>query len=232
MKEVIYTIPINDAYDVKCGCPVCRLEKQLEKDSLEYIMGAAMMEPDIRTETNKSGFCQKHFSDMLGMKNRLSLTLMLQSYLGEILSDGVPKKCDSITKKDFEKISEKLTRSTSGCFVCERVSEKLALYARNIVYIWQSTPEFREKTRSQEYFCPRHLALLTQTAKDIVPKKNFHEFCADHFSATRKILENLSDEVTRFCNSYNYLYRDIPLGEARLAAEHTIDFLGGDMTDE
>lgn len=232
MKEVIYTIPINDAYDVKCGCPVCRLEKQLEKESLEYIMGAAMMEPDIRIETNKSGFCQKHFSDMLGMKNRLSLTLMLQSYLGELLSDCITEKCDGISKKDFEKISEKLTRSTCGCFVCERVSEKLSLYARNIVYIWQSTPEFREKTRAQEYFCPRHLALLTETAKSIVPKKLFSEFCTDHFSATRKILENLSDEVTRFCNSYNYLYRDIPLGEARLAAEHTIDFLGGDMKDE
>ncbi len=232
MKEVIYTIPINDAYDVKCGCPVCRLERQLEKESLEYIMGAAMMEPDIRIETNKSGFCQKHFADMLGMKNRLSLTLMLQSYLAELLSEGVPEKCDGISKKDFEKISEKLTRSTNGCFVCERVSEKLALYARNIVYIWQSTPEFREKTRAQEYFCPRHLALLTETAKSIVPRKNFPEFCADHFLSTRKILENLSDEVTRFCNSYNYLYRDIPLGEARLAAEHTIDFLGGDMKDE
>ncbi len=232
MKEVIYTIPINDAYDVKCGCPVCRLENKLEEESLEYIMGAAMMEPDVRIETNKSGFCQHHFKKMLQMNNRLSLTLMLQSYLRELLDESFSERKLLFTKKDFLKISEKLTRSTSGCFVCEMVEEKLRLYLRNIVYIWESTPEFREKTRAQEYFCPRHLALLTDTAKDLISKRNYAAFCDDHFTATKKILEGLEDEVTRFCNSYNYLYRDIPLGDAKLAAEHTIDFLGGDKSDE
>ena len=106
MKEVIYTIPINDAYDVKCGCPVCRLENKLEQETLEYIMGAAMMEPDVRIETNKSGFCQPHFKKMLKMNNRLSLTLMLQSYLGELLEEGFTEKKLLFTKKDFAKISD------------------------------------------------------------------------------------------------------------------------------
>ena len=61
MKETIYTIPINDAYDVKCGCPICTIEKKLETESLEYIMGAAMMEPDVRLETNRLGLRQKRF---------------------------------------------------------------------------------------------------------------------------------------------------------------------------
>jgi len=232
MKEVIYTIPINDAYDVKCGCPVCRLEKKLESEALEYIMGAAMMEPDIRIETNRTGFCRKHFSDMLGMKNRLSLTLMLQSYLGELLSEGFVDEKKLITKKKFEKISEKLSTSLNSCYVCERVEEKLSLYARNIIYLWESTPEFREKTRAQEYFCPKHLALLTSTAGKLISVRHYSDFCKDHFTTTKKILENLSDEVTKFCNSYNYMFHDIPLGDARLAAEHTIDFLGGDIKDE
>ena len=226
MKEVIYTIPINDAYDVKCGCPVCRLEKQLETDALEYIMGAAMMEPDVRIETNKTGFCQKHFADMLAMPNRLSLALMLQSYLGDLLEKGISDK-KHISKKDFEEISEKLTRSTNGCFVCESISSKLKLYARNIIYIWESTPEFREKTRAQEYFCPRHLALLTETAKGLVSKRNYKAFCDDHFSVTRGILEGLKGEVDAFCNSYNYRFRDIPIGDAKYASEHIIDFLKG-----
>ncbi len=232
MKEVIYTIPINDAYDIKCGCPVCRLEKQLEKESLEYIMGAAMMEPDVRIETNKSGFCLHHFSEMLNMKNRLSLTLMLQSYLAELLDEGVVSDTSHLSKKEFEAISNKLCRATSGCFVCERVSEKLSLFARNIVYMWESDSEFREKTRAQEYFCPTHLALLTKTAKGLIPKRRYGAFCNDHFFAARKILEGLSDEVTRFCNSYNYKFRDIPLGEAKLAAEHTISFLKGSLKDD
>lgn len=232
MKEVIYTIPINDAYDVGCGCPVCRLEKKLDLEAREYVMGAAMMEPDVRIMTNESGFCKRHFDEMLGMKNRLSLTLMLQSYLGDLLRDGVISDTKHISKKDFEKISDKLSRASDGCFICERTREKLDLYAKNIVYIWQSSEEFREKTRRQEYFCPNHLSLLTRWAKELLPKKEYSSFCTDHFAATRKILESLEDEVTRFCNSFNYKFRDVPLNEAEYAAEHTIKFLFGDMYDE
>ncbi len=81
MAEQLYTIPINDAFDQFDGCPMCRLRTQLENQSLEYIMGAAMMEPNIRIVTNRLGFCRTHFRRMLGMGNRLSLALILESHL-------------------------------------------------------------------------------------------------------------------------------------------------------
>lgn len=232
MKEVIYTIPINDAYDVKCGCPVCRLEKKLNDESAEYVMGAAMMEPDVRIETNRTGFCAKHFSEMLSMKNRLSLGLMLQSYLAELLEHGVISDTRHVSKREFEAISHKLTESSTGCFICERVNEKLELFIKNIIYLWESEKEFREKTRAQEYFCPKHLARLTQTAKTLISKRSYGQFLEDHFFSTRKILSELSEDVTKFCNSYNYMFRDIPLGDAKIAIERTIDFLNGDCEKE
>ncbi|MBR5542948.1 MAG: hypothetical protein IKU65_02490 [Oscillospiraceae bacterium] len=229
MKEVIYTIPINDAYDVKCGCPVCRLENKLDTEAREYVMGAAMMEPDVRIMTNEVGFCPRHFSEMLEMKNRLSLALMLQSYLADLLQDGVVKDTKHISKKEFEKIADKLRTASDGCFICKRVEEKLSLFVKNIIYIWESNEEFRKKTRKQEYFCPKHLALLCHTAKKLISKRNYSAFCEDHFFATRKILNSLSEDVTKFCNSYNYMFRDIPLGEAKTSVERTIDFLNGDI---
>ena len=39
------------------------------------------MEPDIRQETNDKGFCQRHYTKMFSMKNRLGLALMLESHL-------------------------------------------------------------------------------------------------------------------------------------------------------
>ena len=48
MKENLCTIPINDVFAPKCGCPMCRMEAMLEQNSVIYITGAAMMEPDIR----------------------------------------------------------------------------------------------------------------------------------------------------------------------------------------
>ena len=77
--EQIYTIPINEAFDAltaegaPCECPVCRLEGRLEENELDLILGASMMEPDIRIKTNAEGFCRDHYKKMLGMKNRLGL---------------------------------------------------------------------------------------------------------------------------------------------------------------
>ena len=57
MKESIYTIPISEVFEPRCGCPLCRLRDTLEQRCIDYIMGAAMMEPDIRIRTNEQGFC-------------------------------------------------------------------------------------------------------------------------------------------------------------------------------
>ena len=89
MLEKIYTIPVNEAFDAcrddaTCGCPICVLRKRLEGDEIEIIMGAAMMEPDIRIKTNEQGFCGRHFDMMLERNNRLGLALILESHLAEV----------------------------------------------------------------------------------------------------------------------------------------------------
>ena len=53
MKEQIYTIPVNEVYDTDCECPLCELEKKLEKETLDYTLGAAMMEPEFRMESKR-----------------------------------------------------------------------------------------------------------------------------------------------------------------------------------
>ena len=59
MDEKIYTIPVNEAFDEYDGCPFCRMRRTLEDNERELIMGASMMEPDIRIKTNKLGFCRQ-----------------------------------------------------------------------------------------------------------------------------------------------------------------------------
>ena len=88
MKESIYTIPISEVFEPKCGCPICRLHDMLESRCVEYIMGAAMMEPDIRMQTNEKGFCADHYKMMLAKQNRLSLALILESHLAEVKKEG------------------------------------------------------------------------------------------------------------------------------------------------
>ena len=110
MKESIYTIPVSEVLEPRDGCPLCRMQDTLEKRAIEYIMGAAMMEPDVRQETNRQGFCSNHYNMMLSQRNRLSLALMLQSRLAELLDQNLsiqPAKVSLIERLKGEGSSQK-----------------------------------------------------------------------------------------------------------------------------
>ena len=53
MREDICSIPISEIFEPKDGCPFCRMRDMLEDRMATYITGAAMMEPDVRVETNR-----------------------------------------------------------------------------------------------------------------------------------------------------------------------------------
>lgn len=228
MKETIYTIPINEAYDVMDGCPICRLENELEEASIDYIMGAAMMEPDIRTETNRVGFCPNHFKKMLTVKKRLSLALMLESYLNELNDSILPKDTEKLGKKDLETLSSALSTASDGCFVCNQLEERMQKYYRNIIYLWRTDDNFKDKTKKQEYFCPHHLAQLLNQAQKDLDKKNITQFVSDHVCAMKNKTVALAEYVSAFCKSFDHRFSSIPLSDdQKYAVENTISFLNG-----
>ena len=84
MRNDITSIPVSEVFEPRDGCPICRMRDRLEERVVEYITGAAMMEPDVREDTNKQGFCITHYRQMLKRRNRLSVALMLESHLAEV----------------------------------------------------------------------------------------------------------------------------------------------------
>lgn len=85
MKETICTIPINDIFMPKCGCPFCRMESMLEEQYVKFITGDAMMEPNIRIETNQKGFCHRHFSQMFEKDKNCRMRLFLKVIFRKLL---------------------------------------------------------------------------------------------------------------------------------------------------
>lgn len=82
MKEKIYTIQVTEAFRKDCECCMCILEKQLEDESVDYILGASLMEPDHHMITNEKGFCSKHFEMLYNkQENRLGLGLVIDTHL-------------------------------------------------------------------------------------------------------------------------------------------------------
>lgn len=71
MRETLYTIPVWDGFGSGEGCPLCRIYQILEKQALSGILGPAMMEPSIREETNRLGFCPRHMGMLARQEGKL-----------------------------------------------------------------------------------------------------------------------------------------------------------------
>ncbi len=236
MAEQLYTIPINESFDQYDGCPLCRLRARLESQSLTYVMGAAMMDPDIRIVTNKKGFCRTHFQKMLSMGNRLSLALILESHLASVsgiipeASDQKPGRLGKLKKYDGESPAPQIQAQVDHCYVCERAREFEEKYVSNVVYIWKKEPEFREKLQKQPYFCLEHTAALLEQGKKDLSEANYLEFSGSLLKLSRDRLAELQKNVTTFCRSFDHENAGKPLSqEARVAVESAIAFLSGDF---
>ncbi|MCM1523553.1 MAG: DUF6062 family protein [Ruminococcus sp.] len=223
MRESILTIPISEILDPKEGCPICRMRDMLEQRTVEYIMGAAMMEPDVRIETNRAGFCSVHFSQMLRQKNRLSLALMLQTHLEE-----TERRLFS-RKKLFEPKNaglKKLSEINGSCFVCEKVDWGMERLMRTFFEMYGSG-DFRRLLGEQEYICLPHFDLLRSIAPNYLQKKDlesFEELCGE---LVRKYIEILYGDVSKYCSMYDYRNtgKDADWGNSKDSIERSIAFL-------
>ena len=228
--EKIYTIPVNEAFeasaaDKACGCAFCALYNKLEFNEIDSILGDAMMQPNIRIETNKKGFCKDHFDIMLGYKNRLSLALMLESMLGENHKAAFPKGLSSLVSSS----EKKFTDMTKTCYVCEKIEFHFSHMLDTAVLLYTEDTEFRKKFAAQPYFCLPHYTRLMEYAKARMPKKLFPEF----EKAARTIEENyyteLNDDVSWFCKKFDYRYENEPWYNAKDSVERAVKFLRSDL---
>ncbi|NLD88159.1 MAG: hypothetical protein GX633_07885 [Clostridiales bacterium] len=229
MKETIYTIPINESFEQLCGCPLCRLHDKLESDSLEYIMGAAMMESDVREQCNTKGFCSKHYTDMLAMQNRLSLALTVESRLCElkdILSQNLKKPMSRDV--DMKKVPTLLTDTSGSCFVCERVDSFMLQYYINTVYMWKNDDVFRnEKFARTPYFCLFHASKLLEHGAKELRKKDYTPFSEEVVAIINRYLCSLLEDVSTFCKSFDYRNAGKDIGNAKVSVEKAVVFLSG-----
>ncbi|MCR5807819.1 MAG: DUF6062 family protein [Oscillospiraceae bacterium] len=221
MRESLLTIPISEVLEPCDGCPVCRMRDTLESRTVEYIMGAAMMEPDVRIETNRAGFCSTHFSQMLKQKNRLSLALMLQTHL-ETTSNELFSRKKLFEPKDKKK--KALSRINESCFVCEKIDWGLERLLRTFFEVYSSDRSLFEK---QEYFCLPHYDLLTSAAPMYLKGKELEDFNALAAELVKKHINGLYEDVSKFCSMYDYRNtgKDADWGNSKDSIERSIKFL-------
>lgn len=186
MKEHNYTIPLNEALEKNVSCFLCDLEKLLEDRALDYYMGAAVMEPNVRIETNAKGFCRLHGEKMLAMQKKLPLMLALETRLDTMLSELKKNKKPPKARK-------------KTCAVCDRVAGQMDKALENCAWLLKNEPQFLEKYLASDGVCLHHFYALCEKfgRGDGALYEKLH-------GAMVKKLENLRGDITGFTRGFDY----------------------------
>ncbi len=228
--EQIYTIPVGEAFDLvkqkpECGCPFCVLYKKLQNDEIDIILGASMMEPDIRIKTNEQGFCLSHYNIMLRRKRMLGMGLMMESHLAE-----VEKKIDGrglFGSKAGNAVSA-LGALESACYVCGRIDKNLQAMIATAVYLFDSDPDFPKRFSASPYFCLPHYRMMIDYASKKMNKKRFADFYDIAHTIQSKYVKSLENDVSWFCKKFDYRYDEEPWYNSKDSVQRSIKFLSGD----
>ena len=224
MRDDICTIPVSEVFEVNDGCPICRMRDTVEKRIIEYILGDAMMEPDVRIETNRVGFCENHYNAMLSTRGRLQLALMLQSHIDEINNNVFKKSLFTSAGKR----GDKAAKISETCFICDKIEYGISRMIDTIYRCYENERDFRELFNSQSMFCLPHYERLINGIDKRNMKRYGGEFANNLTRITGEYSQKLYSSISEYCALYDYrAKKEEASPECKDSVERTVAFLNG-----
>ena len=209
-----------------CGCPLCKIEKDVEQDEIKTILGASMMEPDIRIKTNEKGFCKNHFNMMMANGNRLSLALILKSHLEEYYREAFLKSKNALTKAtDAKKTESYLQKLSNSCYICDRLDDFLNHIYECFFYLFKTDKDFINKIENADFICSNHFLKLINLSKKYLSKNEQKAFVKLLSEKNQQYVLSLIDDIDWFCKKFDYRFKDEPWKNSKDAIERTIKYL-------
>ena len=215
MKEQLFTIPVNEAFDADDECPFCFLERDAEQRTLRYVLGpgASYMEPEVRGETDKVGFCTAHMKKVYDYGNTLGSALILQTYYACALEEfqaelddfTIPARRGLFGKKksDAEPWWQRLERKTDSCFFCNRMNYHRERYYHTF-FMMLKDEQFRSKVENSKGFCLCHFKDLMKTAEEKLPNAQREWFYKTVPNLTFQHLARVKEDLDWLIAKYDY----------------------------
>ena len=237
MAEQLYTIPVNDAFDAECECPLCLMAKDLEKAAIEFTMGPSYMEDDNREKTDKLGFCPKHIKMMYANKNKLGVALMLNTHMNKTNRElkALADKDNPSAKGFFSRKADKspvvkyIEELESNCFVCQRIDPVFDRYIHTIFHMWKKDPDFKAKVENCKGFCTYHYGILYDKGAEQLNQAQYAEFLQVLNKAYFENMERVNSDVSWFIDKHDYRNKEADwknskdsIQRAIIKTEHTI----------
>ena len=212
MAEQIYTIPVNDAFDSGCECPMCQMQKDLERNAIEYTMGPSYMEDDNRAMTDKLGFCSHHLRMLYQEKNRLGLALMMNTHMNKTIQDmralaakGPAAKAGLFGKNTPNApVVDYIENMEKSCFICGRMDDMFVRYVDTIFHMWKRDSEFRDKFATSKGFCTYHYGILYKTGQNKLSKEQYAQFIEILNKVYFDNMERVNGDLSWFLDKVDY----------------------------
>lgn len=255
MKEKLYTIELNDAVQSGDECCFCWLERKLEQQNLEFVLGASYMESDIREKTDRQGFCRHHTKMMFDYGNSLGNAWILKSRL-EYLNRNLKKQMDSYTpgeasgggflgllKKSGKKAENQAGHASSNveawirqeeshCYVCDRMKEIYGRMLDTFLYQLKNDPAFCDNLLRSPGFCLHHFADVLMVCEEKLSQQEKTEWVPKLSELMRRNLDRMQEDINWLIEKYDYRNKDADWKQSKDAVQRTMQkIVGGHPAD-
>lgn len=239
MKEKLYTIPVNEAYDIDCECPLCYIRQTLEEKSIDFTMGPSYMEDDVRELTDEIGFCSHHVSKLYNNQNRLGLALMLKTHMDKTIKhieslNSQKTNSSSIFRKKKEQapLVSYINTLEDSCFICNQINNTFERYIATIFTLYKSDSNFREKFNHTKGYCTNHYALLYDKSKDNLRGQVLESFIKELNTVYLENFKRVRDDLDWFIDKFDYRFTDAPWKNSKDALIRTLIKTNGTFVDD
>ena len=241
MKEKLYTIPLNDAVNANDECPFCFIERKLEQDLMDFVLGSgsSYMESDVREETDKAGFCRAHFKKMFDYGNTLGNSWILKTYYQKLLAEMEkqfrgysPVKMGFFDKKkNREERANQIGRWTlekeHSCYICNRFRNEYPRYMDTFLYLYEKDSGFKEKVLSGKGFCLTHFGDLCEHAELNLKENQKKAFFSPLFDLMQKNMNRLDEDISWLIEKFDYENKDADWKNSKDALQRGMQKLKG-----
>lgn len=225
---------VHDAYAAGGECPLCMLLESAEDTYLRSFQHSRVMEPNVRVQTNESGFCPDHYRKLYAGENKLGLSLMLHTHLQEKLP-GLLESLAALASAGSGRRSADLRAAAARrlgslrdrCFVCGLLDEGRDRYAFTILYLWRKDHDFPATLQASRGFCVPHFLDMLAAAEKLLRGDRLQRWLDAVIPLMSASLTRLEKELFSFTQLHHDSNRGLGTQEERTALARTLQKLAG-----
>lgn len=242
MKEKLYTIPLNDAINALDECPFCFIERKLERETLDFVLGnsSSYMESDIREATDNAGFCRMHFQKMFDYGNTLGNAWILKTHYEKKIkelqaqfkahtpsSGGGFKLFAKPKVENGNALTDWIDKEKASCYICRKYTDTYNRYMDTFFYMYINDADFKKRVLESKGFCLTHFGDLLKSADTHLKEKELQSFYADMEPLMLSNLDRIHSDVAWLIEKFDYRNKDADWKNSRDAIQRGMQKMKG-----